>query len=151
LELRDFKQQHKGQFDQLCSDNERLSRTCQEQDNTIKNLHGDVHKLSKKLEDSNFDLHTTKSALRARDENLSHVQKKLDEFSRTCQEQDNTIKNLDGDVHKLSKKLEDSNFDLNSTKSALRARDENLSHVQKQLDDANKSLARLQVNTRLKI
>lgn len=95
MELRDFKQQHKGQFDQLFSDNERLSRTCQEQDNTIKNLHGDLHKLSKKLEDSNFD--------------------------------------------------------LNNTKSALRARDENLSHVQKQLDDANKSLARLQVNTRLKI
>ena len=81
-ELRDAKQQNKHSIDKLADENTEITRICQNQDNSIKSLHSDILKLNSKLEDTNYDLANSKSALRSTQENLVYTQKQVEEGNK---------------------------------------------------------------------
>lgn len=81
--MKDIKQRNQLQIEKLFDENNKLKKTCDEQDKIIKNLENERTRLLTKIDDLNFENNNLNSKLKSREDSLLINSKQLDDSKQT--------------------------------------------------------------------
>lgn len=116
--LNEIKATQKVEITKLIEDNQKLSKICQDQDKSLKNLDAERVKLLSRNDEMNFELKNVLGKLKSREENLNYTQKQLDESKSTSAKLSHVLKDYEKQIDLLRNDIGSLNNNLQKERMA---------------------------------